>query len=131
MAGGTEGDEVMQEQTSPTEMDEEAAATKVRNRIMGGLLDQLASNRTDYLRLASGRTIYAHCGIFGLSLHGNVPGLREGFDGNAQGGNSTVEDWWDDEAKAEHQQEMLTQAERDEIAAAMTARWEQWRQIGR
>jgi hypothetical protein len=71
------------------------------------------------IRLSTGKEIYAHRGIVGIS-----PDLREvteGYDGGIERGYETEEDWGDSRYR-------LTPAERVEIADLMLARWRAYRE---
>lgn len=84
-----------------------------------------------HFTLGSGREVYANISALSLSLDPRYPGLRHGYDGDVTGGNRTIEDWWDTDDVADAEATWLTTEERAEIADAMIARWQQWRETGR
>ena len=93
-------------------------------------MKRLSGNRSVFRLFTTGREVYANIYALSLSLDPRYPGLMHGYDGDVEGGKSEVEDWWEDDYKAERVAKMLTPEERAEIADVMIARWQQWRETG-
>jgi hypothetical protein len=89
----------------------------------------MMSDDRDTIRLKSGRTVYANCGILGLRINGTFevceasgysPPVSHGYDGDV---NWPIRDWMDTDPQSD-----LTADDMIEIADRMIARWTEFRE---
>ena len=76
----------------------------------------------DEYALSTGKRMYAHCGVIGLSRshRDNNFEVSEGYDG---GISWPLPGWWSDEDKNEFGKHYLTNDEMREVAEYMIAEW--------